>query len=86
MIPLSERRLFGVPFGAMESNATLGAKLISVFQDNFPTGILSRQGLVVLFEPKQTADLRGAFGRDHGRFSVDQGKASITRPMSSGLM
>jgi ornithine cyclodeaminase/alanine dehydrogenase-like protein (mu-crystallin family) len=54
VIPLSEGRLFGVmpgAMGAMGKNATFGAKLISVFHDNFAKGIQSHQGLVILFDP-----------------------------------
>jgi ornithine cyclodeaminase len=51
IIPLSEGRLFGVMPGAMGANATFGAKLISVFQDNFARGMQSHQGLVILFDP-----------------------------------
>ncbi len=52
IIPLSEGRLFGVMPGAMGANAVFGAKLISVFQDNFAKGIQSHQGLVILFDPE----------------------------------
>src|ERR1700679_2404014 len=51
IIPLSEGRLFGVMPGAMGANAAFGAKLISVFHDNFAKGIQSHQGLVILFDP-----------------------------------
>src|ERR1700685_2395717 len=51
VIPLSEGRLFGVMPGAMGAHATFGAKLISVFHDNFAKGIQSHQGLVILFDP-----------------------------------
>jgi ornithine cyclodeaminase/alanine dehydrogenase-like protein (mu-crystallin family) len=54
IINLSEGRLFGVMPGAMGAvgeNAPFGAKLISVFHDNFAKGIQSHQGLVILFEP-----------------------------------
>jgi len=51
IIPLSEGRLFGVMPGAMGAHAPFGAKLISVFQDNFSKGIQSHQGLVILFDP-----------------------------------
>ncbi len=51
IIPLSEGRLFGVMPGAMGANAPFGAKLISVFKDNFAKGIQSHQGLVILFDP-----------------------------------
>ncbi len=55
IIPLSHGRLFGVMPGAMGTNATFGAKLISVFQDNFAKGIQSHQGLVILFDPETGA-------------------------------
>jgi len=51
IIPLSEGRLFGVMPGALGGNAPFGAKLISVFPDNFAQGIQSHQGLVILFDP-----------------------------------
>ncbi len=55
IIPLSEGRAFGVMPGAMGANATFGAKLISVFHDNFAKGIQSHQGLVILFDPETGA-------------------------------
>ncbi len=51
IIPLSEGRLFGVMPGAMGAYAPFGAKLISVFPENFAKGIQSHQGLVILFDP-----------------------------------
>src|ERR1700722_17832475 len=51
IITLSEGRLFGVMPGAMGANGPFGAKLISVFHDNFAKGIQSHQGLVILFDP-----------------------------------
>src|ERR1700683_2416832 len=51
VIPLSEGRPFGVMPGAMGANSVFGAKLISVFHDNFAKGMQSHQGLVVLFDP-----------------------------------
>jgi ornithine cyclodeaminase/alanine dehydrogenase-like protein (mu-crystallin family) len=55
VIGLSKGRLFGVMPGAMGANATFGAKLISVFHDNFAKGIQSHQGLVILFDPSTGA-------------------------------
>ena len=55
IVPLSEGRLFGVMPGAMGANAVFGAKLISVFHDNFAKGIQSHQGLVILFDPETGA-------------------------------
>ena len=50
IIPLSEGRLFGVMPGALGAHAPFGAKLISVFHQNFALGIQSHQGLVILFD------------------------------------
>ncbi len=50
ILPLSESRLFGVMPGAMAANGPFGAKLISVFHENFAKGRQSHQGLVVLFD------------------------------------
>ena len=51
ILPLSEGHLFGVMPGAMGERGPFGAKLISVFQENFAKGTQSHQGLIVLFEP-----------------------------------
>jgi len=55
IIHLSDQRLFGVMPGAMGAKARFGAKLISVFQDNFAKGRPSHQGLVILFDPESGA-------------------------------
>jgi ornithine cyclodeaminase len=55
IIPLSQGRLFGIMPGAMGAHAPFGAKLISVFQDNFAKGIQSHQGLIILFDPETGA-------------------------------
>jgi ornithine cyclodeaminase/alanine dehydrogenase-like protein (mu-crystallin family) len=55
IIPLSEGRLFGIMPGAMGAHEVFGAKLISVFHENFAKGIQSHQGLVVLFDPETGA-------------------------------
>lgn len=49
-LALSPGRLFGVMPGALGAQAAFGAKLISVFHENFAKGIQSHQGLVVLFD------------------------------------
>jgi len=49
--PLSDGRLFAVMPGALGGNGPFGAKLISVFHDNFAKGRQSHQGLVILFDP-----------------------------------
>jgi ornithine cyclodeaminase/alanine dehydrogenase-like protein (mu-crystallin family) len=55
IVPLSEGRLFGIMPGAMGAHAVFGAKLISVFHENFAKGIQSHQGLVILFDPETGA-------------------------------
>jgi ornithine cyclodeaminase len=55
VIPLGHGRLFGIMPGAMGENAVFGAKLISVFPENFAKGIQSHQGVVVLFDPESGA-------------------------------
>ena len=52
IIRLSDGRSFGIMPGAMGAHAAFGAKLISVFQENFARGIQSHQGLVILFDPE----------------------------------
>ena len=51
IIPLSEGRLFGIMPGALGETAPFGAKLISIFPENFAKGRQSHQGLVILFDP-----------------------------------
>jgi ornithine cyclodeaminase/alanine dehydrogenase-like protein (mu-crystallin family) len=51
IIFLSAGRLFGVMPGALGGDAPFGAKLISVFAENFALGKPSHQGLVILFDP-----------------------------------
>lgn len=55
IVTLSDGRLFGVMPGAMGAHGAFGAKLISVFHENFAKGIQSHQGLVVLFDPESGA-------------------------------
>ncbi|MGD0987021.1 MAG: ornithine cyclodeaminase family protein [Candidatus Sulfotelmatobacter sp.] len=55
IIPLADGRLFGIMPGAMGARAPFGAKLISVFPENFSRGIQSHQGLVILFDPENGA-------------------------------
>jgi ornithine cyclodeaminase/alanine dehydrogenase-like protein (mu-crystallin family) len=55
IIPLSDGRLFGIMPGALGSHAIFGAKLISVFHENFDRGVPSHQGLIILFDPESGA-------------------------------
>ncbi len=50
-LPLTDGRLFGIMPGALGERAAFGAKLISVFAENFAKGVPSHQGVVVLFDP-----------------------------------
>jgi len=49
-LPLEQGRIFGTMTGALGDGGPFGAKLISVFPDNFDKGIPSHQGVVVLFD------------------------------------
>lgn len=51
IIPLAQGHMFGVMPGALGESAAFGAKLVSVYPENFAAGRQSHQGLVVLFEP-----------------------------------
>ena len=51
IIPLAEGRMFGLMPGAMGDDAPFGAKVISVYPENFAKGRQSHQGLIVLFDP-----------------------------------
>ena len=50
IIPLGNGRAFGIMPGALGERAMFGAKLISVFPENFAKGIQSHQGVIVLFD------------------------------------
>lgn len=54
IIDLDGGRAFGVMPGAMEGGA-FGAKLVSVFPDNFEGGGPSHQGVIALFDPESGA-------------------------------
>jgi ornithine cyclodeaminase/alanine dehydrogenase-like protein (mu-crystallin family) len=51
IIPLARGHSFGIMPGALGESAPFGAKLVSVYPENFAAGRQSHQGLVVLFEP-----------------------------------
>ena len=51
IIPLAEGRMFGLMPGALGEDAPFGAKVISVYPENFAKGRQSHQGLIVLFDP-----------------------------------
>ncbi|HET6971067.1 MAG TPA: ornithine cyclodeaminase family protein, partial [Phenylobacterium sp.] len=55
IIPLAEGRMFGIMPGALGERAAFGAKLISIFPENFAKGIQSHQGVVVMFDPETGA-------------------------------
>lgn len=55
ILPLEAGRLFGVMTGALAGDGPFGAKLISVFPENFAKGVQSHQGLVLLFDPESGA-------------------------------
>ena len=49
IIDLAGDHKFGVMPGALGENAPFGAKIVSVFPENFAKGVQSHQGLVILF-------------------------------------
>jgi ornithine cyclodeaminase/alanine dehydrogenase-like protein (mu-crystallin family) len=55
IIPLAQGHLFGIMPGALSDHAVFGAKLISIFPENFSKGRQSHQGVVVLFDPESGA-------------------------------
>jgi ornithine cyclodeaminase/alanine dehydrogenase-like protein (mu-crystallin family) len=50
ILPLEDGRLFGAMPGALGGDGPFGAKLISVYPENFAKGVQSHQGVIVLFE------------------------------------
>lgn len=52
IIDLDDGRAFGVMPGSMGPGEVFGAKLISVFPENFAKGRQSHQGLVAVFDPQ----------------------------------
>jgi len=55
IIPLEGGRMFGIMPGALGGDAVFGAKLISIFPDNFAKGLQSHQGVVVVFDAETGA-------------------------------
>jgi ornithine cyclodeaminase len=55
IIDLDKGRAFGVMPGAMAMDGPFGAKIISVFPENFALGRQSHQGMVLLFDPESGA-------------------------------
>jgi ornithine cyclodeaminase/alanine dehydrogenase-like protein (mu-crystallin family) len=55
ILPLGEGRLFGSMPGGLGGRKVFGAKLISVFPENFAKGVQSHQGVVVLFDGESGA-------------------------------
>ena len=51
ILDLPQSRAFGVMPGAMLDDGAFGAKLISVYPENFAQGGPSHQGVVVMFDP-----------------------------------
>ncbi len=55
ILPLGGGRLFGSMPGGLGGHGMFGAKLISVFPENFAKGVQSHQGVVVLFDGESGA-------------------------------
>lgn len=52
IVHLDAGRAFGVMPGALSGGGVFGAKLVSVYPDNFERGAPSHQGAVMLFDPQ----------------------------------
>jgi ornithine cyclodeaminase len=50
IIPLADGHMFGVMPGALGERDVFGAKVLSVFPENFEKGLQSHQGVVLLFD------------------------------------
>ena len=50
ILPLGEGRMFGVMPGGLGGGEVFGAKLVSVYPENFSLGKSSHQGVIVLFD------------------------------------
>jgi ornithine cyclodeaminase/alanine dehydrogenase-like protein (mu-crystallin family) len=55
IIPLADGRMLGIMPGALSESAPFGAKLISIYPENFAKGMQSHQGVVILFDPDSGA-------------------------------
>src|SRR5437879_2830453 len=55
ILHFEDGRMFGVMPGAMGEAAAFGAKVISVFPQNFAAGLPSHQGVVLVFDPQTGA-------------------------------
>ena len=55
IVHLDAGRAFGVMPGALSGSGVFGAKLVSVYPDNFERGTPSHQGAVMLFDPRTGA-------------------------------
>ena len=51
VIPLADGHMFGIMPGALGDEEVFGAKLVSVYPENFAKGGPTHQGVVVLFDP-----------------------------------
>lgn len=57
IISMAPGKAFGAMQGTMGTGSVFGAKLISVFAENFAKGLESHQGVIVLFDPQSGAPL-----------------------------
>lgn len=55
VLSLAGNRKLGIMPGALSQDGGFGAKLVSVYPDNFPRGLQSHQGVVTLFDPETGA-------------------------------
>ena len=63
-------------------NAPFGAKLISVFHDNFAKGIQSHRGLVLLFDPESGAPVCAVHAGEITAIRTSAASAVATHPLA----
>jgi ornithine cyclodeaminase/alanine dehydrogenase-like protein (mu-crystallin family) len=78
ILDLELGRAFGVMPGAMATEGVFGAKLISVFPENFAKGIQSHQGLVVIFDGESGAPTAALHAGEITRIRTAAASAAAT--------
>ena len=90
ILPLGGDRAFGIMPGALGEGRAFGAKLISVYPENFARGLQSHQGFVLLFDPDSGAPVCLAHAGEVTAIRTAAASAAATdvlaRPEASRLL
>lgn len=78
VMELTGERKFGIMPGAVRPDGAFGAKLVSVFPDNFPRGLQSHQGVVALFDAETGAPVCIAHAGEVTRVRTAAASAAAT--------